>query len=346
MTMLAREISSQEKDLYNSHVRHPLQSWEWGEFRKETGLEIERVGFFQSGQLKSAFQVTFHKIPIIGGTVGYLPKGYAPDENQLSSLKQLGKKHKAVFIKLEPNVASKPDDKSPQVGKLEKFLIENGVVPGRPLFTKFTFQLDLTPSENQLFDNLQSKTRYNINLAHRKGVTIYEDSSQKGLEVYLSILQETTHRQEFYAHSPQYFRKMWDQFKLSKTMRIFHAVYQNQVLASWIIFIFEKTIYYPYGASRSIHRNVMASNLMMWEMIKFGKKENCTTFDMWGSLGPNPNPKNPWFGFHRFKKGYGGELVEFLGTYDYILNGPKYKIFTLANSLRWKLLKLKAKLKL
>ena len=68
-------------------------------------------------------------------------------------------------------------------------------------------------------------------------------------------------------------------------------------------------------------------------------------FDMWGSLGPEPNQKDPWFGFHRFKKGYGGQLVEFLGTYDLVLDPPVYKVFRAADDLRWKLLRLKTKLR-
>jgi len=104
-------------------------------------------------------------------------------------------------------------------------------------------------------------------------------------------------------------------------------------------------LYYPYGASRSAHRDVMASNLMMWEMIRFGKAQGCRMFDMWGSLGPEPDPNDPWFGFHRFKKGYGGDLVEFLGTYDLVLNEPLYKVFRVAENVRWKLLKLKARLR-
>ncbi|MBP9819450.1 peptidoglycan bridge formation glycyltransferase FemA/FemB family protein, partial [Candidatus Woesebacteria bacterium] len=102
--------------------------------------------------------------------------------------------------------------------------------------------------------------------------------------------------------------------------------------------------YYPYGASRSLHRDVMASNLLMWEMIKFGKAQGCTTFDMWGSLGPEPNEKDPWFGFHRFKKGYGGDLMEFLGTYDLVVDPPLYKIFNIGENLRWKWLKFRLKL--
>lgn len=341
--MLIRSIREEEKDQYNKVVNHPLQSWDWGEFRKQTGVTVERIGFFEAGKLVKGLQATFHPIPLLGKTAGYLPKADMPDIDQLAALKQLGERNNALFIKLEPNVSQKFDVPSAHK-KITTFLTNNDCVPGKPLFTKYSFQLDLTQSEEKLFANLKSKTRYNVNLAFKKGVKIIEDTSERGMETYLEILTETTKRQGFYAHSPEYFQKMWKVFEKSDMLKVFHAVYDNTVLTSWIVFIFNDVMYYPYGASRRIHRNVMANNLMMWEIIKYGKKQKCTLFDMWGSLGPNPDKNHPWYGFHKFKQGYGGDLVEFLGTYDLVLNQQTYKLFRVAENVRWSLLRLKAKL--
>ncbi len=342
--MLLRPLRDEERAQYNAVVNHPLQSWEWGEFRQRTGLEVARIGFFDQGKLQKGLQVSFHPIPVFGQAAGYCPKGFMPDEEQLAALKQLGQQHNALFIKLEPNVAQKVGVPSGH-SEIYDFLVAHDCQPGRPLFTKFTFQLDLTSDVEKLFAQLNNKTRYNVNLAHKKGVQIVENSSPEGMEQHLEILQETTNRQGFYAHSPDYFRTMWQTLGQSGMLRIFEAHYEGQVLVSWIIFIFNGVLYYPYGASRSANRDVMASNLMMWEMIQFGKSLGCTLFDMWGSLGPEPDEKDPWFGFHRFKKGYGGELVEFIGTYDLVLNHPMYQIFRVVEDWRWKLLRLKARLR-
>lgn len=342
--MLLRVLREEEKALYNSVVQHPLQSWEWGEFRKKTGLQVERVGFFEAGRLQKAMQVSFHPVPLLNKKAGYFPKGFMPDEEQLAALKQIGITQDALFIKMEPNVAEKVGSLSAH-DTIGNFLLSNGAEPGRPLFTKYTFQLDLTKSVDDLFAKLASKTRYNVNVAHKHGVEIVENTSAEGMEEHLQILAETTARQGFYAHGPDYFRKMWETLGPSGMLRIFEARYQGQALVSWIMFVFNGVLYYPYGASRSINRETMASNLMMWEMIVFGKQIGCHMFDMWGSLGPDPNSHDPWYGFHRFKKGYGGELVEFLGTYDLVLNQPLYKIFRVAENVRWKALRLKARLR-
>ena len=39
-----------------------------------------------------------------------------------------------------------------------------------------------------------------------------------------------------------------------------------------MVFIFNGKIYYPYGASSREHKELMAPNLLMWEIIKLGKK--------------------------------------------------------------------------
>lgn len=342
--MIVRPILENEKSQFNSVVEHPLQSWEWGEFKRKEGAKVERVGFFDGNHLVKAFQVFFHPLPKIPSTIGYFPKGQMPDEDQLSALRQLGLKHRAVAIKMEPNVA-KPVANASGFAEVEKFLGENGCRPGRPLFTKYTFILDLKPTEEQLLANMKTKTRYNLNLAQRKGVIIVENSTKAGLDQHLEILKETTLRQGFYAHTPEYFQDMWEYLGNNGIMRILEARYQEKVLVSWIMFAYGETLYYPYGASTSEHRDLMASNLMMWEAIKLGKSLGMTKFDMWGALGPEPDQSDPWYGFHRFKQGYGGEHMEFLGTYDFVIDQPMYFLYQIAEKIRWKVLRFKTKLR-
>ena len=56
------------------------------------------------------------------------------------------------------------------------------------------------------------------------------------------------------------------------------------------------------------------------------KNSGLKKFDMWGALGPNPDTKDPWYGFHRFKEGYGRKLIEFIGSYDFVINKKIYLV--------------------
>ena len=61
---------------------------------------------------------------------------------------------------------------------------------------------------------------------------------------------------------------------------------------------------------------------------------------MWGAVAPNTPSSDPWYGFHRFKEGYGGKLVSFIGAYDLVINPALYKIFLASDKFRWFILRL------
>ena len=106
-----------------------------------------------------------------------------------------------------------------------------------------------------------------------------------------------------------------------------------------MLFKFGDTLYYPYGASTREHREVMANNLVMWEAIKLAKKWGLKYLDMWGALGTEPDTKDPWYGFHTFKSGYGARHVEYVGTWDYVERPVLYKIYRAIELLRWVVLR-------
>jgi lipid II:glycine glycyltransferase (peptidoglycan interpeptide bridge formation enzyme) len=252
----------------------------------------------------------------------------------LEFLKSEGKKHNAIFIKLEPFVLK--DEKT------EKLLLKGGAVKGKTFFTPSSFWIDLTKSEEELLSSFHSKTRYNIRLAQKKGVTVTEDNSDKGFEQYIQLFFETTIRQGYYMHTEKYHRLMWETLHKSfvkshksPIARLLTAKYKGRVLTAWIVFVWHDFLYYPYGGSSDKYREVMSSNLMMWEAIRYGKAQNVKTFDLWG--------REEGKGFTKFKEGYNPKVVEFIGTWD-LPTSPLYKAYTIAEKVRWKFLRAKAKI--
>jgi len=276
-------------------------------------------------------------------TVGYCPKGTWPDDLQLAGLRDLGEREKAIFIKIEPDVSVPPKTKNDIEG-LKHVLINHGCVEGRALFTKYSFIIDLRKSEQELLSAMKQKTRYNIHLAEKHGVEVTEDNSSEGFEAYIKLLKETTSRQRFYAHGENYHRKMWDTMKNAGIAHLLKATYKGEVITTWILFHYKNRLFYPYGASSRKHREVMASNLVMWRAMLFGKSLNCHSFDLWGALGPDPDPKDSWFGFHNFKAGFGGDHAEFAGSFDLVINPQLYRLYTKADVWRWRYLKFRSRL--
>ncbi len=336
---MIREAVEKDKKNFDEVARHPLQSWQWGEFRKQTGVGVSRLIQTADGKTKAVFQITWHNIPKINRYIGYCPKSAVPDEEALAAIKKVAEKKRAFMVKFEPNERNGEAEKR----KLESLNQNFDLVNGKPLFTKYSFQLDIAKSEEELLKEMHQKTRYNLRLAEKKGVKIVEDNSEQGFEEYWKLTEETTKRQGFFAHTKDYHRKMWQMMIVAGTGHLFKAVYQDETLTTWVVFELNGVLYYPYGASSNKFRDVMSNNLMMWEVIKFGKKQGCKLFDLWGSLGQEPDQRDPWYGFHRFKQGYGAELVEFVGSYDLVINNTEYRLYRLADVLRTSLLKVVAR---
>lgn len=315
-----RQIIEAQKTQYNKLVTHVMQSWEWGEFRRKLGLPLLRYGIYENNRLIKAFELTLHKIPFSSQLVGYLPKGPLPDKQIAKALEEIGQRENCAFIKIEPDVLL---NDSPPFSVFPKFLPSP-----KPLFTKYNFLLDLTPSEEELLKKMHQKTRYNIKLAQKKGVQVEVRTDDKGFNTYLKLHFETTERQGFHSHDEKYHKLVWQVLRESDMARVLIGYYKGKPLSAWMLLNFKDTLYYPYGGSSVEYREVMANNLVAWEAIKLGKKMGLKQFDMWGALGPEADSKDPWFGFHKFKAGYGGKLVEYIGTYDLVFNDPLYWLFT------------------
>lgn len=335
LRLMIREVGEKERKRFDELAAHPLQSWAWGEFREKTEVKVMRFGRYQKDELIETAQVTVHPIPHLPWKIGYWPKGVIPSKEMLVAVKEKLKDEKVIMVKLEPN----------ELMENGKLIIDNlkrefGLVNGKSLFTRWSFWLELDRTEEKLLAGMKQKTRYNTRLAEKKGVKIIEDNSQEAFEEYWKLTEETTKRQGFYAHTKKYHQLMFDSLCSAGLAHLFRAEHEGKTLATWIVFILNGVMYYPYGASTRDDRNIFASNLMMWEVIKFGKRNGCKLFDMWGSPGPDPKLSDPWSGFHRFKEGYGAKLVEFVGTYDLVIDPMLYWLYRVGEEGRWAVLKL------
>ena len=343
---MIKAVDEKDKSSYNKLATHPLQSWEWGEFRKSSGNTAYRFADYNNtDEITRSYTLLGHKIPKTKYKIGTLIKGPVPKTEDLEFLTDFAKKEGIIFIKIEP--ATPTDSKSIRYKNINKektisLLKEFGAKEGKTLFTPTTFWIDLTKEEEELLTSFNSKTRYNIRLAQRKGVEVVEDSSDKAFGKYLALTKATVERQGFYAHTQKYHEQMWQ--TLHKNMvkenkepiaRLMTAKYKGEIITTWVLFVWQDILYYPYGASSNKYKNVMANNLVMWESIKYGKNIGLKIFDLWG--------REEGKGFTKFKEGYAPEVVEFLGTWD-LPTSSLYTPYTLAESVRWTLLKARTKL--
>lgn len=331
--MITKLLNIKDKKQYNSLIKHPVQTWEWGDFQKSQGHQVSRFGVFDKDKMVSAYTLSFHKIPKTNFSIGTILRGPKVDDQMVENIKKIAIKENAIFVKFEPDIS------------IAESTMHFGSVKLSPkeAFYPYTFLLDLEKTEEQLLKSMHSKTRYNIKVANRYGVEVKEATNDKGFEIYLKLLFDTTKRQGFYLHTKKYHRDLWKTLKETDMPHIILASYQGKVISAFMLFKIKDQLFYPYGSSLNIHRQVMAPTLLMWESVKLAKKLNCKKFDMWGCLGLDAKEGDNGFGFHRFKQGFGGDLFQYLGTYDLVIKPTLYYFYNLIDKYRWVFLRFKAK---
>ena len=289
---------------------HPVQSPEWGEFREKAGNKISWV---------RDLLVVWSRIPKTPWFFGTLLKSRIPSHEDIKRLRDGAIKAGGIGIRIEPDVLK----------NAQNSMLNAQLVAGRRFFTPKTFWLDLTKNEDGLLAVMHSKARYNIRLAEKRGVTIEEDDSDAAFEKFWELTDQTAKRQGFYAHDKRYFELMWATLK-NKIAHLFVAKYQGEILATRRIFKYGDKIYYPYGASSDEHRELQAPSLMIWKTALWGKAQGCKIYDLWGVEEGK--------GFTDFKVKFGPKTVEFVGTYDLIINPPLYWAFRIMEWIRWQIL--------
>jgi len=200
----------------------------------------------------------------------------------------------------------------------------SNILPSNTIF------LDLTKDTTSLKGSMKPKTRYNIELSARRGVTVQTFGIEK-LETWYGLYKETASRNKLYLHSIDYFKTVLtiqgENTQSPAEVLLLIAMFDKIPLSAMFLVITGNRGTYLYGASASHHRNLMASYALQWEAIKIAKEKECTEYDMFG-IAPNPDPSHPLFGLYRFKVGFGGEIFHTLGCWDYPLQSDIYKYYT------------------
>ena len=191
------------------------------------------------------------------------------------------------------------------------------------LETRDTRCIDLGPCESVILAQMKPKGRYNIGVARRHGVSIVEDTSERGLADFHAIYEETAARQGMEAKPPDYFESLLALACPGNHASLFFAEYQGERLATALVLYFGPRATYFYGGSRTLNRHVMAPYLMHFEIMLKAKARGHERYDLWGIAPPN-QPDHPWQNFSAFKAKFGGEEVHLVPTLDLVFDAGEY----------------------
>lgn len=306
---------------------HIVQSEEWGNAKSTCGTPAVRV---------KNVQFTLHKLPYTNFYIANSPK-VNPFEIDFEEIRKVAQEHNAAFINFDvPNVIKGSDEES----KAVEILSNNCVKSPRDTFAKANIIIDLKQTEEEILAKMHPKRRYNIRYGLKNGVEVKIANSQKDFDVFYELLKSTADRQKYYVRSKDYYHTIYNLLEPKEIAKIFISYYKTTPLAAWMIFFYEYIMYYPYGGSSENYKNLFGSEVLGFEIIKYGIQNKYDSFDMWGAAINPENKGDPYYGFTNFKLKYGGKHVSYIDSYDLIINKSVYDSYNLAQNIRWKILRL------
>lgn len=297
-----------------------LQSWEWGTFQENEGLKALRLKDDETGMMA---QVIRRDLPL-GKSYWYCPRGPL---GRFAGLEKAPGISESLFLRFEP-LASQEISGSVKVADVQP---------------RQTLIIDLHQEQEALMAAMHEKWRYNIRLAERKGVRVYAAGAGEAsaLDVFWELLNETTERDRFRAHDRGYYRLMLETLsgdpasgdKTRPVARLVFAEHDGKVLAANLMMYFGTTATYLHGASSRERREVMAPQLLHWKAMTEAKSWGYTSYDFWG-VAPEGAENHPWAGITRFKRGFGGNVVSYPGTYDLPIDHFWYRLYAMGQKIR------------
>ena len=341
---------------------HFLQTYEWGQVKAKYGWKPLYAVWDANGMWKVESSVetlsTFHspvaaalilKRQIIRNgfaarlSVLYSPKGPLLDWTNnslrtrvLNDLQSFAKKQGAIFLKMDPDVVlgtgvpDSEEDASENNGQvvMSDLKRRGWEYASDQIQFKNTVLIDLNPSEEELLVNMKQKTRYNVRLAGKKGVSL-RIGTQGDLPTLYKMYAETSVRDGFVIRDEAYYKTVWELFMNSEspTCEPLIAEVDGEPVAAIFVFYFARRAYYVYGMSRSVHREKMPTYLLQWEAMKRAKSKGCSVYDLWGAPEVFDESDSMW-GVYRFKEGLGGKVVRTLGAWDFAPSPLWYKMYS------------------
>lgn len=324
---VCHEAENTEWDAFLSRTPggHHVQTSLWAQVQSLLGWYAVRIVVRQGGQIVAGAQALIRALSHIG-TIGHVTKGpiFALDDPALTKLVmdelfKLIKTHRLQYFILQP----------PYNGEaFARQLPDRGFRPSPIEFVHTaTVLLDLIRDPDEILAQMNSKTRYNIRLGERKGITVREGTAND-LSTFYRLLVATGKRQDFSTCSEEYFSFMWDIFAPHGYIKLFLAEYQGEVVSAFLDIPFGDTVLYKRGAWSGVHGNRHPNEVLHWTGIRWAKSQGYRYYDLEGIhpeaaravLQGEPLPDSTTKTVTTFKLGFGGQVVLLPEIYDYVYN--------------------------
>lgn len=311
-----------------------LQSWEWGQFHERLGNPIERIGFYENNIFVGVMLLVVE--PARRGRYITVPGGPIIDWENAEVLKavkqtliQIGNKHQCVFVRARPQLLN--TEHSREIFKGLGF-----VRAPIHLHAQLTLQLDLSKSEDELMMEMRKNTRYELKKALSGNLRVEHTNNPDSIRPFYELQLELAKRQKFVPFSFPYLSEQFSVFATNNMAYLYSAYHENTLLAQAFIIFYGNEAVYHYGVSTPEGREYPGAYLLQWEAIREAKRRGIKRYNFWG-IAHEHEKKHRFYGLSIFKRGFGGEEVEYLPAHDLVLNKPRYLLTMIVEHARKKM---------
>jgi lipid II:glycine glycyltransferase (peptidoglycan interpeptide bridge formation enzyme) len=333
-----------------------LQTSAWGKLKGRYGWQDRIVSVANgAGAPLAGALLLFRRA--YGLTFAYAPKGPLTDWSQsdltselLATLAAAGREQGALFLKIEPDLPDTPANRT--------MLYHYGLQPSpQTIQPQSTILLDISGSEEAILQHMKAKWRYNIRLAERKGITV-RAATRSDLPAFNAMMAITGERDGFAVRNAGYYNTAFDLLAPQHGVFLL-AEYKGEPLAALVVCVTGRLACYLWGASSERERNRMPNHALQWAAIRWARERGATAYDFYGipddlgrvalglrcgdgggapvedlPLDLDALPHYDLWGVYRFKQGFGGNVVRFVGAWDLPLHKLGYRVYHLALSLQ------------
>lgn len=322
------EVKKYKEFVDNFSSTSLMQSMNWADVKK--GWEREYVYLEEDGKIVMAMSLVIRKI-IGSKSMIYAPRGPVGDIYDIQKVKKIteevdkiAKKYNAFVFRFDPERYY--DEKLEEMYVKEGYKVRNRKFGKNELIQpRYNMILNISgKTEEEVFKGYSEKTRYNVRVAKRKGVTVRYSRNAEDLKTFYNLYVVTGIRDKIASRPYDYFERMLNTFD-ENHMRIYIAEFEGEALSAAIAINYGKKTFYLYGASSNEKRNLMPNYLMQQEMIEWAIETGCDLYDFGGVFILDKSN-----GLYKFKEGFCRQegVTEFIGEIDKVYSKFWYFAFT------------------
>lgn len=311
-----------------------LQSWGWGEFQQKIGHKVWRLGVFDGETFVGGASIILVNSKFrthLYVSNGPFVIGKRPDlsipiiiETLLPLIQEIAKNFSVHFIRFDPLL-------SKDLTTHEELLLTGLKKAPTYVQPERTILVDLTPSEDDVLLGMSPSQRNGVKKGIKDGVTVRYSTNDEDFDIFWKMYQNTVSLKHFVSYSKRYYYSQLATLKEHGNYEICIASVNNVPQTASLVAYDKVTAYYLHtGRAYSTDPAAKhASKVQVWDIMQRAKSRGIKYFNLYGIAKRDNDANDPWAGLTEFKKGFGGNIVEYVGAYDYPLTPMYWPIWML-----------------